>query len=84
MLKIAHEMDPIATKTVANRDERSNRTLDAVRELAPKSAPRRTRSRRDGGCRCVSWSRCSGRACFGWRCREHGADLSWTFFHSCE
>src|SRR5216683_1800120 len=36
MLKIAHEMDPIATKTVANRNERSNRTLDAVRELAPR------------------------------------------------
>src|SRR6266481_1923389 len=35
MLKIADEMDLLSTKTVA-RDERSNRTLDAVRELAPK------------------------------------------------
>src|SRR6266481_2075526 len=35
MLKIADEMDLLSTKTVA-KDERSNRTLDAVRELAPK------------------------------------------------
>ena len=36
MLKIAYEIDPVATKTVAKRNERSPRTLDAVRELAPK------------------------------------------------
>jgi alkylation response protein AidB-like acyl-CoA dehydrogenase len=36
MLKIAYEMDPVAIKTVAKRNERSTRTLDAVRELAPK------------------------------------------------
>ena len=36
MLKIANEMGPVATKTVANRNESSNRTLEAVRELAPK------------------------------------------------
>jgi indole-3-acetate monooxygenase len=35
MLNITDEMDLSSTKTVA-RDERSNRTLDAVRELAPK------------------------------------------------
>jgi alkylation response protein AidB-like acyl-CoA dehydrogenase len=35
MLKIADEMGPVATYTVA-RNERSIRTLDAVRELAPK------------------------------------------------
>jgi alkylation response protein AidB-like acyl-CoA dehydrogenase len=36
MLKIAYEIDPVAIKTVAKRNERSTRTLDAVRELAPK------------------------------------------------
>ena len=36
MLKIADEIDPVAIKTVADRNERSTRTLDAVRELAPK------------------------------------------------
>jgi alkylation response protein AidB-like acyl-CoA dehydrogenase len=36
MLKIADETDPVATETVAERSERSVRTLDAVRELAPK------------------------------------------------
>ena len=36
MLKIADEMGPVATYTVAERNERSIRTLDAVRELAPK------------------------------------------------
>jgi indole-3-acetate monooxygenase len=36
MLKIADEMGPVAIKIVAKRNERSTRTLDAVRELAPK------------------------------------------------
>ena len=36
MFKIADEMRPSAMKTVADKHERSNRTLDAVRELAPK------------------------------------------------
>jgi len=36
MLKIAHEIDPVAIETVAKRNERSTRTLDAVREPAPK------------------------------------------------
>jgi alkylation response protein AidB-like acyl-CoA dehydrogenase len=36
MFNIADEAGPLAVKTIANRDERSTRTLDAVRELAPK------------------------------------------------
>jgi indole-3-acetate monooxygenase len=36
MFKIADEICPPAMKTVADRSERSTRTLDAVRELAPK------------------------------------------------
>ena len=36
MLKIADEMGPVAVKAEAERSERSTRTLDAVRELAPK------------------------------------------------
>jgi hypothetical protein len=36
MLKIADERGPVSMNTVACRNERSTRTLDAVRELAPK------------------------------------------------
>jgi alkylation response protein AidB-like acyl-CoA dehydrogenase len=36
MLKIADDMGPVAMETVATRNERSIRTLDAVRELAPR------------------------------------------------
>ncbi len=36
MFKIADEICPSAMKPVADRNERSTRTLDAVRELAPK------------------------------------------------
>jgi indole-3-acetate monooxygenase len=36
MLRISDEMDSVAVKTTTNRDERSTRMLDAVRELAPK------------------------------------------------
>jgi indole-3-acetate monooxygenase len=36
MLKIADEMGPVSMRTVAKRNERSIRTLDAVRQLAPK------------------------------------------------
>ena len=36
MLKIADETGPVAMRTEAERNERSIRTLDAVRELAPK------------------------------------------------
>ena len=36
MFKIADEISPLAMKIVADKNERSTRTLDAVRELAPK------------------------------------------------
>ena len=36
MFKIADEISPLAIKIVADKNERSTRTLDAVRELAPK------------------------------------------------
>ena len=36
MLKIADEMGPVSMNTMADRNERSTRTLNAVRELAPK------------------------------------------------
>jgi alkylation response protein AidB-like acyl-CoA dehydrogenase len=36
MLKIADEMGPVSMNTVDDRNERSTRTLNAVRELAPK------------------------------------------------
>src|SRR5580693_6005322 len=35
MFNIADEAGPLALKTIANSDERSTRTLDAARELAP-------------------------------------------------
>jgi len=36
MLKIADEIAPLSMITVAHKNERSTRTLDAVRQLAPK------------------------------------------------
>ena len=47
--------------------------------LVRKSVRRPTRLSGDGVCRWISCARCSGRACFEWRCRERGADRSWIF-----